>query len=221
MLALLLFAVAPASPTAACCRVLNGADRVNAGTAVCVGHKGGAAYLLSAAHAIPADQAQTFQFFAAEGDAEPARQLRGGDILHRWTDQDLVLIRLPVEGEPLPELPLAAKGKRPKRFPAAAGAVGCPGGKPPAFRPEVVLARQLVRRPSGGLGFFWETESAPVGGMSGGPLLDAGGAVIGICSAAGLTAGRGYYTHADEILAALAETEHGWLFAPPGRRPNP
>ena len=75
----------------------------------------------------------------------------------------------------------------------------------------MVLARRVVRRPGGALGVFWETESAPVGGMSGGPLLDREGAVIGVCSAVSLANGRGYFTHADEILAALAGSDHRWL----------
>jgi S1-C subfamily serine protease len=218
MLPLMLLAAPPPPPAAACCRVLNGADLVNAATAVCVGQRDGRAYLLSAAHAVPPDQAQTFQFFAPDGGDTPARVLRGGDILQRWPDPDLVLLRVPVDGPPLPELPLVARDRRPRRLPAAATAVGCPRGVPPAARPEVILAKRLVRRDGGGLGLFWETEAAPVGGMSGGPLLDAGGAVVGICSAANPGTGRGYYTAAEEILAAVAGTEHRWLLEPPDRR---
>jgi hypothetical protein len=77
-----------------------------------------------------------------------------------------------------------------------------------------VLGRRLVRRP-GGLRFFWETEGKPVGGMSGGPLLDRAGAVIGVCSAADLGTGRGYFSHADEVLAAVAEAGHRWLLDAP------
>ncbi len=200
----------PPPPTVACPRVLNGVGRVNPSTAVCVGHKDGFAYLLAAAHALPPDQAQTLQFFAP-GQDDPDRELTGVEVLLRLPDPDLLLVRATVGGEPVPELPLVGRGKKPKLLPAPATAVGCPGGKPPAVRPDVVLARRVVRRPGGALGVFWETESAPVGGMSGGPLLDREGAVIGVCSAVSLTNGRGYFTHADEILAALAGGDHRWL----------
>ncbi len=214
---LLLLAVAPPSPVPACPRVLNGTERANASTAVCIGHKDGFAYLLGAAHALPAGQAQTFQFFPAGGGDDPARELTGGEVLLRLPDPDLVLVRVPVGGEPVPELPLVGRGKRPRAFPVAAGAVGCPAGRPPEFRPEVVLDKvpvwlpEATGQPRRLRGFFWATERRPVGGMSGGPLLDHEGAVIGICSAAGLGDGRGYYTYADEILAALAVTDHRWL----------
>lgn len=216
---LLALTVAPTSPVPACPRVLNGTQRAGAATAVCVGHKDGYAYLLSAAHALPAGQAQTFQFFpdGDELDRQPTRELIGGEVLLRLPDPDLVLVRVSVQGEPVPELPLVARGKRPRTFPVAAGAVGCPASRPPQFRSEVVVGRTAVWAPAAaGLprhlrGFFWIGEQPPVGGMSGGPLLDQDGVVIGICSAAGGGDGRGYYTHADEILAALAVTEHRWL----------
>jgi hypothetical protein len=56
----------------------------------------------------------------------------------------------------------------------------------------------------------------PVGGMSGGPLLDARGRVIGVCSAA-KPDGPGYYAHLDEVLAGLKSQGYGWLIAQTGQ----
>jgi hypothetical protein len=129
-------------------------------------------------------------------------------------DPDLVLVRLPA-GEEVPAVRLAGPGQRPKRFPFAAVSVGCPRASPQVVRAERVTDKRLVRRPGGGVAFFWEVAVPPVGGMSGGPLVDPDGRVIGICTAA--QDGQGYFTHLDEILAALKREGYSWLAEPPAR----
>ena len=113
-------------------------------------------------------------------------------------------------------LPLAGPGERPKHFPFGAVSVGCPTGETPLTRAEKVVAKRAARRPEGAIAFFWELAERPVGGMSGGPLLDAKGCVIGVCSAAE-RGGLGYFAHLDEVLAGLKRHGYGWLIARAGQ----
>ena len=79
-------------------------------------------------------------------------------------------------------------------------------------RVDRVGSKQAIRPPDRGLTFYWETDHLPERGRSGGPLLDGHGRVIGLCEAA--RGSHGYYTHLDEILAALKRGGHGWLVTP-------
>ncbi len=197
---------------AACPRVGGGPGGGLGATAVCVGCKDGFAYLLTAAHAVPKGEARAYEFFTRESYPKPARTLTRGEVVVRLTDPDFALVKLPVGDTPVPFVHLAGAGERPKRFPVTAVAVGCPAGSPPACRVEKVVEKSFVRRPTAGDAFFWQVAVRPVGGMSGGPLLDAGGRVIGICAAA--QDGRGFFAHLDEIQYGLKQNGYEWLFAP-------
>ena len=179
-------------------------------TAVCVGVSGGDAYLLTADHVIPSGQARQYEFFTRRSYPRPAFALVGSGVVVRVTGADLALVKVPLTGPERPGvLALAPAFDRPKRFPAAGGAVGCPDGLPPLVRAERITGKPFVRRPPDGDGFFWQTARAPDPGMSGGPLLDASGRVIGVCAAA--RGAGGYYTHLDEVHAALKRSGYGWL----------
>lgn len=195
---------------AACPRVGGGPDGGSVATAVCVGTKDGFAYLLTAAHAVPTGEARAYEFFTRESYPKPARTLTRGEIVFRLTDPDVALVKLPIGATPVPALRLAPPGERPKRFAFDAVSVGCPDAGPPRGRAERVVGKTLVRRPGGGVAFYWQAATPPVGGMSGGPLLDGAGRVIGLCAAA--QGGLGFFAHADEILFALEQNGYGWLF---------
>jgi S1-C subfamily serine protease len=195
---------------AACPRVGGGPGEVAAATAACVGCRDGFAYLLTAAHAVPKGEARAYEFFARDTYPRPARTLTRGEVVLRLADADVALVKLPVGAAPVPALRLAPAGARPRRFPFAALSVGCPDGLPPRCRGERVVGKPLVRRPGGGAAFYWQAAAPPVGGMSGGPLLDGEGRVVGVCAAA--RGGQGYFAHADEILAGLKAAGYAWVF---------
>jgi S1-C subfamily serine protease len=196
---LLSIPAADACPRVACPGVAHG-------TGVVVGTKDGFAYVLTAAHVVKYDGVEVR--FRPNGSAKDEWYADEPKVLERWPDPDIALVRFRIGGNRVPVLPLAGPGDRPRAFPAAVRAVGAEGEAATAWFDQI-RAKRFVRKAKDAVAFYWETELPPVGGRSGGPLLDDRGRVIGICSAN--QGGLGYYTHTDEILAALKRGGYGWL----------
>lgn len=211
------FGVAP-TPADAQWAALEASPRVGGGpggggrnaTAVCVGCKDGFAYLLTAAHVVPKGEPRAYEFFTRQSYPKAARTFTRGEVVVRLTDPDIALVKLPIGDARVPVVRLAGAGERPKRFPVLAVAVGCPEAVPPVCRLEKIVEKSFVRRPGGGDAFFWKSSAALVGGMSGGPLLDERGRVIGVCAAT--QNGSGFFVHLDEIHFGLKQNGYGWLF---------
>ncbi len=203
------------SLVAATVRVAAGAGRPPFSTAVCVGARGGASYLLTANHVVPRGEARSYELFTRASYPAPSETLFEGDVVLRLPECDLALVKVTPAGD-LPAVPLARLDERPRRFPVAALALGCPDGDAPAVRPEVLTGRRLAKRPEGG-GVFWAAAGSPRGGMSGGPLVDGAGRLLGVCAAS--QDGQGFFTHADEVLAGLKRHGYGWLADAP--KPTP
>ncbi len=182
-----------------------------AGSGVVVGVKDGFAYLLTAAHVVPLDGVEV-RFTSREAYPKPAWFADRPEVVARWPDPDVALVRFKVGEREVPTLPLAGPWQRPKEFPVSAWSVGLGPQDAARVWADRILAKQFVRRERVNPAFFWETDRPPEPGRSGGPLLDDRGRVIGICVAA--RDGRGYYAHLDEILAALKQHGHGWLVTP-------
>lgn len=179
-----------------------------AGTGAVVGIKDDYVYVLTAAHVAKFDGIE-LEFTSRSGFPRTAWFARTPAVVKRWPQPDIALIRFPVPGdEAVAVLPLANVGERTKDFPAAVWSVGVGTRRASSVALDLLLHKRAVRR-SVGMAFFWETAAAPEPGRSGGPLLDLKGKVIGICSAS--SGGRGFFTHLDEIQAALKRDGFGWL----------
>jgi S1-C subfamily serine protease len=199
----------PAAPwevVEVCPRLIAGGAKA---TAVVVGQKDGIAYLLTALHAVADDPPAEVQFFTRRTYPDTSRVLRGGEVVAKFRQPDFALLKVPTGDTPVTVLKLAPPTPRPRKVPFAALSVGCSKGEPPTGRPEAVGAKRFGRRDGGEQAFFWEAESAPVPGRSGGPLV-VGGKVVGLCAAG--KNGKGYYAHSDELLAGLKAEGYGWLW---------
>ncbi len=187
------------------------------GTGVVIGVKDGFAYVLTASHVVPFAHASV-QFASPETYPQAAWVSAKAEILARWPDPDLAVLRFPVGKREVPILRLAPSWQRPKTFPVnvvtvGLGQVGARRREASTERTDVLEAKEFVYREGKEPAFFWRTQLPSERGRSGGPLLDQQGRVIGIAVA--VRGGCGYYSHHDEIVAALKRSDLGWLVPSP------
>jgi S1-C subfamily serine protease len=190
-------------------------------TAVVVGRVNDDLYLLTSEHVVRNSSDLKLEFFDRTSWPKVARTVPFGITLETFPVPDLAVVKFPMlKGQTHPAARLATRETRPKRFPADGLSIGCTNGKPPTVEDTVIGAKRLTRRATNDeIAFFWETEQVPVPGRSGGPLFDASGRLIGICAAT--TSGKGFYTHLDEIQAALKQRKLGWLLEANPPEPTP
>ena len=196
--------LAAASP-----RIVTTGVQQDTATGATIGQRDGIAYVLTAEHGVPGTDERELHYFTKESYPVPARKIAGAVVALRLSDPDIALLKVPVGNEILPVVKLAAPGARPKKYPVPVLSIGCDDTRAPFCITDTIRAKKLVRRPLGKIAFFWETDTPPNPGRSGGALIDASGRVIGICSAT--QDGHGYFTHLDEILAGLKRNGFGWL----------
>ena len=190
------------------------ADR-GVGTAVVVGRKDSALYLLTADHATdgPDTTELKFEFFSDGNRTKPAFVLQKAKAAIRRPIADFALLEVSIDRDrTVSILKLAPPGTAPKKYPFEGLSVGCSDGAAPTCEKESVLGKRLALRGESEMAFFWQAEKSQVRGRSGGPLLDEAGRLIGICAATAL--GKGYYVHSSEIQAALKTEGYDWLWKP-------
>jgi S1-C subfamily serine protease len=190
-------------------RLSAGDDRPPYSTGICVATRNGAVYILTANHSVPPGEVRKYDFFNRQTYPRPTESSIDYETVLRVPESDFALVKVVINQANTGKVRLARFADKPTKFPHQALGIGCPGGAAPMIRLDSILSRQYVKREVGNA-FFWETAVGPSGGMSGGPLFDRQGRVLGICSA--VSASRGYFTHLDEILAALKRHGHAWIY---------
>lgn len=130
-----------------------------------------------------------------------------GKPIYHSKDSDLLFLRL--EGVAAVPKPVRLAPARAQVGPSDPGvrSIGCDRGFP-VSRGESILGKRLLTHAEGGRAFFWQARDPSLPGRSGGPLLNSADELLGICS--GYQAGKGYYTHIDEIRAAWKRFIPGW-----------
>ena len=181
------------------------------GTGVVIGARDGDVYILTAAHIVPRGVKPRAETFSPSEPSNVDGTHDGGEVLFRIVEADLAVIRLPAGKREWAVAKLApeAGGK-------AAWVIGCDDGRAPRITGVAVGAKKLVRRQDGKSAFFWEADGESVPGRSGGPLFDSKGRLVGLCS--GTQEGKTYFTHPDEIRAALKAHRLGWVLDEEGKR---
>jgi len=178
------------------------------GSAVVVGRAGPAVYLLTAAHVVEGADRVEIRCFD-QGKTE-SRVLKDVTVLARTNSavEDLALLRVAAGGE-MSVLPLRKGKVSSLKTPQGAFSAGFGESNRCIVNAETIVAASLVRKAGADeAAQFWKCRGAPTAGRSGGPLLDADGRLLGLCS--GADGKAGYYVHLSEIRRFL--TRNGLRF---------
>jgi len=215
MLSLLFLALAPAqfpvvssaefprevqeAALAATVRIQNLTTRMN-GTGAIVGVEGPFVYVLTAGHVIRGGDEFQVEIFSPKTYPGAKDGFRNVKVeAESQGVKDLALLRVAV-GEkvarPIRLAPLAEVKNKKRSFDALT--VGCGKGEAPTCEVVTVEAAKEVRRDTKGeKALCWEIGRPQVAGRSGGPMLDAQGRLIGVCS--GNNKDRSYFCHLKEV----------------------
>jgi thiol-disulfide isomerase/thioredoxin len=182
------------------------------GSGSIVSSKPGEALVLTCGHLFsdnPSGRGLIVEWF---GDAAPLRM--PGELIARDAEADVAVVRI----RPTRMLPAASIASR--AFKPAAGmpcvAIGCDRGELPGVHPTQVTAVNRYLGPAN-----LECAGVPAQGRSGGGLFAQSGQLVGVCTAADPSEGRGLYAGLAAIHALLDASGLTRLYdAPATRKPD-
>lgn len=170
------------------------------GSGVMLERDGTTVFILTAAHVVAGAEELTVDVFSAKSHPQQSQRFNSASVIACAKDKqpDLAVLRvIGYDGE-AKGLKLGSMKESPKQKAVRAISVGCAELQAPTVRAETLLDVVRARRgDESKSSLFIRAESAPTIGRSGGPLVDARGQLLGICS--GVNQGRGFYCHVDEI----------------------
>ncbi len=185
-------------------------DSMTVGSGAYIGRKGAFDYILTADHVVDTGHLTIETFHRdSNGTVIPA----DAEVVVRSPSADIAVIRIPVSGK----WPRPLKVSSPDRDPVIdqpAVLVGCADGDAPGWMVFNVLGE--AEREHGTR--FWLTHEAPRSGQSGGPLVDADGYLIGVCSAS--WGDQGLFGSTEEIHALLKRAKLTSLMSPGDELPT-
>ncbi len=187
------------------------------GSGVLIGKSGPFVYILTAEHVVKgADRLEVSVFFRGSYP-KPKAIYRSAEILAQTRGlADLAVLRLATTDVMPGFVPPCPKEGLPSAPKTLVLAVGCAGGRAPTCWPETFAQKKSARRKDGETGVFWEVERTDASGRSGGPLIDAHGFLVGVCS--GCKREKTYFTHIEEIHRFLNRNGFRWLLEENGKR---
>lgn len=169
-------------------------------------------YVLTASHTVKTVKRVNVLTYTATPIPALAKIYSGAEVLDRAPDEDLALVRIRTKDPMAALLRVCSAKDAPKTETFQALTVGSSGGSAPTCELREVIAKRLAQRPDAEKKvWYWETSQDQEPGRSGGPIVDAQGRLIGVCS--GRNEGRGYYCHLDEVHAFLDKRGFGGFFA--------
>ena len=194
---------------AATVRIVNSA-RNTTGSGVVVAVRPPFVYALTANHLVKSSNGVEVQTFTQESYPEPARIYKSASVTARSEEADLAVLRFSSSDFVPPAISLATAAGGEDKTSFAALTVGCDGEAAPTCLANHVTGKLRIKR-SGGAGAttVWQVQDPSTSGRSGGPLVNEDGVILGLAS--GVSEGKGYFCHIDEIYRLLNRNGLQWL----------
>lgn len=190
-------------------RIVTGAQG-GEGSGVVVKTQGPFVYVLTAKHVVDQAKQLEIHLFNETAYPKPAEVVKEVKVIAQSKDTDLALLRCRPAGAAAGTLRICTPQQLPKKQEFAALTAGCSLAQAPTPGFAAVLAARTVRKPDGSTARVWETDGAVAKGRSGGPLVDAQGLLLGVCS--GTSGGKSYYCRPEEIHDFLRQHAFRWLY---------
>jgi S1-C subfamily serine protease len=172
---------------------------------VVLSHPGPIAYVLTAAHVVENADEVELHVFDAKSYPKASKIYKSVPVYASGKNRqpDLAVLKL-VGFKGLPDgLKVCPVNGLPKDKKFAALASTCGDTLAPTLRQLTVQDAVRAKRPKEDrVGRYFQTVEKSVKGQSGGPLVNAKGQLMGICS--GTTGENGYFCHIEEIHAFLS-----------------